>query len=177
MRDTTVTLPEGVQLNPGAANGLQACTRAADRLPRHEREDRDAAVHGRPSRRVPDAAKVGIVHIKTPLLSHELEGAVYLAEPAPNGEAGQEPVRLADRAVPGRRRPGVGRAREARRRRRTRRRHRAGSRRASRTRRSCPSKSCRSTCSAANARRVHPAAVRELRDRSGVHAVVGHRPP
>ena len=31
------------------------------------------------------------MHIKTPLLPKELEGALYLAEPAPNGEAGKNP--------------------------------------------------------------------------------------
>ncbi len=115
VRETTVTLPEGMQLNPSAANGLQACpetseggfegigftgfekSSAAEEAPgtatftpsfRFTEEE----VEGRklpPS--CPEAAKVGIVHIKTPLLPRELEGAVYLATPAPNGEGGKNP--------------------------------------------------------------------------------------
>ncbi len=90
VRDTTVTLPEGVQLSPSAANGLQACAEAQigyEGLNATTQTQEFTATQ--PS--CPDASKVGVVHIKTPLLSHELEGAVYLATPAPEGESGKNP--------------------------------------------------------------------------------------
>jgi hypothetical protein len=110
VRDTTVTLPVGVQLSPSAANGLTGCIEEemegdVSRL-EHERfkEERAAQVAelssgGGPDPLVfpdvaaecPSASKVGTVRIKTPLLSGELEGSVYLASPAPNGEDGQNP--------------------------------------------------------------------------------------
>ncbi|MFI5091401.1 MAG: hypothetical protein ACHP7P_15275, partial [Terriglobales bacterium] len=78
VRDTTVTLPEGVQLSPSAANGLQACSEQQIGFlglnPSTQTNEFNTA---KPS--CPEASKVGIVHIKTPLLSHELEGSVYLA--------------------------------------------------------------------------------------------------
>ena len=90
VRDTTVTLPQGVQLSPSAANGLEACSESQigftgfnEKTQTDEFTDAEASC--------PQASKVAIVHIKTPLLSHELEGAAYLATPAPNGEAGQNP--------------------------------------------------------------------------------------
>ncbi len=90
VRDTTVTLPVGVQLSPSAANGLQACSESEvgfqgfnSTLQINEFNTEDATC--------PDASKVGVVHIKTPLLNHELEGSVYLATPAPNSEAGKNP--------------------------------------------------------------------------------------
>ncbi len=69
VKDTTVTLPAGVQLSPAAADGLQACSLSQIGL--HTAE--------KPS--CPDASKVANVKIKTPLLEHELQGAVYLAAP------------------------------------------------------------------------------------------------
>ena len=92
VRDTTVTLPAGVELNPAAANGLKACSEAQIGFtgfnPANETNEFNTA---KPA--CPDGSKLGFVHIKTPLLSHELEGGVYLASPAPNGgtEPGQNP--------------------------------------------------------------------------------------
>jgi hypothetical protein len=90
IRDTTVTLPAGVELSPSAANGLVGCTEGEVGF-----EGFDPASHMQQfstgEAQCPDASKVGLVHVKTPLLEHELEGALYLAEPAPNGEAGENP--------------------------------------------------------------------------------------
>jgi hypothetical protein len=67
VKDTNVTLPEGVALNPAAADGLEACSEVQIAL----------SVNVVPS--CPEASKVGTVEIKTPLLPNALTGAVYLA--------------------------------------------------------------------------------------------------
>ena len=83
VKETTVTLPEGLQLNPAAANGLQAC--AAPEFGFHfegveesQQTQNLKFLPGFPD--CPDASKVGTVEIKTPLLPNPLTGAVYLAE-------------------------------------------------------------------------------------------------
>jgi len=90
LRDSTVTLPQGVELSPSAANGLASCSEAQVGY-----EGFDSATQtqlfSEEEAHCPDASKVGVVHVKTPLLSHELEGAAYLADPAPGGEAGRNP--------------------------------------------------------------------------------------
>ncbi len=67
MKNTTVALPEGVQISPGAADGLQACSPLQIGL--HTAE--------RPA--CPDASKVGNVEVTTPLLPEPLTGGAYLA--------------------------------------------------------------------------------------------------
>ncbi len=76
VKDTTVTLPEGVQISPAASDGLLACS------------DEQAGFTGVEAGTnlftpgpvgCPDASKVGTAEIKTPLLPEPLEGAVYLA--------------------------------------------------------------------------------------------------
>jgi uncharacterized repeat protein (TIGR01451 family) len=90
VRDTTVTLPEGVQLNPSAANGLEGCSEAQIGFTGFDQATQTNEFNTAPVA-CPDGSKVGRVSIKTPLLSNELEGWVYLASPAPNGEEGRNP--------------------------------------------------------------------------------------
>jgi hypothetical protein len=90
VRDTTVTLPQGVELSPSAANGLEGCTEAQVGFSGFNQASQTDEFNTQPAS-CSDGSKLGSVHIKTPLLSHELEGAVYLASPAPNGEAGRNP--------------------------------------------------------------------------------------
>lgn len=119
IRDTTVTLPQGMQLNPSAANGLQACPEAQQSGDGYEgigfkgfakfggpggepvaetatftptfRLNEEEVGGSKLPPSCPPASKVGIVRVKTPLLPKELSGSLYLAEPAPNGEAGRNP--------------------------------------------------------------------------------------
>jgi hypothetical protein len=85
LKDTTVTLPEGMTLNASAAAGLDGCSEAQIGLigtgfpapnPIHFTDTPQSC---------PDASKVGTVEVRTPLLKDKLrEGAVYLAEPYQN---------------------------------------------------------------------------------------------
>ncbi len=67
VKGLSVTLPEGVVLNPSGADGLLACS------------TEQIALQSREASSCPEAAKVGTVKIKTPLLANALEGAAYLA--------------------------------------------------------------------------------------------------
>ena len=70
-----VALPEGVTANPSSAEGLEVCTQAA--------LDRETLASA-PGAGCPDASKLGVLEVKTPLLSEPLPGALYLAEPYRN---------------------------------------------------------------------------------------------
>lgn len=67
VKNTTVTLPSGVALNPAAADGLLSCSVG------------QIALESPAEQTCPEASKVGTVEIKTPLLPNPLVGAVYLA--------------------------------------------------------------------------------------------------
>jgi hypothetical protein len=66
IKNTTVTLPAGVAINPGQAAGLLACQPGEDGV----------GTYGPPH--CPNASKVGTVEIETPLLADKLQGNVYI---------------------------------------------------------------------------------------------------
>jgi hypothetical protein len=68
VKDTTVTLPSGIALNPAGADGLMACGLS------------EIALQSPAEQSCPEAAKVGTLEIHTPLLPHPLVGAAYLAQ-------------------------------------------------------------------------------------------------
>jgi hypothetical protein len=71
LRGANVTLPEGMTIASGAADGLQACSDQEVRLG----EDVAAAC--------PDASKIGTAEFDVPPLSRRLHGALYQRTPVP----------------------------------------------------------------------------------------------
>jgi hypothetical protein len=68
LKDTTVTLPAGVAVNPSAGDGLAGCSEA------------QFGLHDTSEVACPEASKVGSVEITTPLLENPLRGAIYFAQ-------------------------------------------------------------------------------------------------
>jgi hypothetical protein len=81
IKDTTVTLPEGVAINPGQAAGLEECGPGEDGLttPGEEAEGRE---NNGPAK-CPNASQVGTDEIETPLLAKPLKGDVYVMQSNP----------------------------------------------------------------------------------------------
>jgi hypothetical protein len=69
------TLPEGVTINPSAAEGIAGCSPA-----QFAAEQIDSA----PGAGCPEASKLGSLSVQTPLLEETLEGSLYLASPNDN---------------------------------------------------------------------------------------------
>ena len=95
LKNTSVTLPAGMTLDPSAANGLSACTAnpadapgsagnqigwlgpkgpKGEELANHGYTNFSAAAPA-----CPDSSNVGSVKVETPLLEHPVEGAIFLA--------------------------------------------------------------------------------------------------
>lgn len=72
---TEVTLPEGVTVNPSAAEGLVACSSQ-----QYAAETIDSA----PGEGCPAASKLGSLIARSPLLAEPVEGSLYLAAPHDN---------------------------------------------------------------------------------------------
>jgi uncharacterized repeat protein (TIGR01451 family) len=80
LKDATVTLPEGMTLNPSAANGLSSCTEGQMGYAPEEGKILFATT----PQTCPDAAKIGSIETVTPLVNHPLHGSIYLAKPFDN---------------------------------------------------------------------------------------------
>jgi hypothetical protein len=87
VKDTTVTLPEGVTTDPSGANGLEACS---ETLVGYEPGERGPLGELGFSEKLPlplepgvnfcpNASKIATVELTVPVLAHPLKGAVYLA--------------------------------------------------------------------------------------------------
>lgn len=79
VKDITVTLPEGMQINPAGADGLEACSEGQVGF---LGKDSLGTAHFTPTLTgpfCPNAAKIATATIHSPLLPNPLSGAVYLA--------------------------------------------------------------------------------------------------
>jgi hypothetical protein len=68
VRNTTVTLPAGVAINPAGADGLSACSLA------------EVGLESPAEQACPESSKIGTVEIHTPLLPNPIDGGAYLAQ-------------------------------------------------------------------------------------------------
>ena len=102
LKEEVVTLPEGMTVNPSSGAGLVGVQRGAVRRRTAAEPTAKAKEEGHGC---PNSSKLATVRIKTPSISEEVTGSVYLAEPRAAWGSGQEPVQLVARAVSGRARP------------------------------------------------------------------------
>jgi hypothetical protein len=72
LKDTTVTLPQGLVVNPASANGLDGCSPA------------EIDLKGKGPANCPNASRIASVQVETPLLEKPMPGSVYLADPHQN---------------------------------------------------------------------------------------------
>jgi uncharacterized repeat protein (TIGR01451 family) len=75
--DVKVVLPEGMTLNPSAGAGLQACTEA-------EYAYEGETLEPEPGKGCPRESKLGTIHSRSPAISEEVVGSLYLAKPYEN---------------------------------------------------------------------------------------------
>jgi hypothetical protein len=94
LRDSVLTLPEGVSVSPGVVDGIQACNEfGREGIDITGPESEEPGVNGElqlAPGHCPDASIVGTAEAFTPLLSGPIKGHIYLARPGCGG-AGQHP--------------------------------------------------------------------------------------
>jgi hypothetical protein len=82
LKTASITLPEGMTLNPSAANGLEACTVGQARI-----HSEKFGVE------CPAGSELGSVSLEVPTLSEPLTGKIYLGDPVPGpGESETGPI-------------------------------------------------------------------------------------
>ena len=74
LRTARVTLPEGLTVNPDAADGQTACSEALANFGTELKAD------------CPDSSKIGTFLLGTPALKEPLTGAIYIGEPKPGNQ-------------------------------------------------------------------------------------------
>jgi hypothetical protein len=104
LKDSVVTLPAGVSVNPSAATGLAACTDAqiGMRPGRDAYSNRHLFNNGDPFNKdggadgaeCPDASKIGTAEVNVPLLAEPLTGEVVLGQPKSTDPQSGEMFRL-----------------------------------------------------------------------------------
>jgi hypothetical protein len=101
LRNTVVTLPEGMSVSPGAVDGIQACNEfGPEGIDITGPESEVVGLSGElqlASGHCPEASKIGTAEAITPFLPIPIEGSVYLARPQCGG-AGQSPCTEQDAA-------------------------------------------------------------------------------
>jgi hypothetical protein len=75
LKNTVVSLPQGMTINPSAGAGLGSCSPA---------QYASEALDTRPGAGCPNDSSLGTVQIETPVLHEEANGQVYVAEPYNN---------------------------------------------------------------------------------------------
>ena len=92
LRDSLLTLPEGMSVNPGAVDGIRACEATGpEGIDIEGSESEELGLNGElqlAPGHCPDASKVGTATAVTPFLPVPVEGSIYLARPGCGG-AGQ----------------------------------------------------------------------------------------
>jgi hypothetical protein len=74
LRSVTVILPEGLSINPDAADGQSSCT------------DEQANFHTDAPGQCPDNAKIGTFDVRTPAIEGPLIGSLYIGQPQPGNQ-------------------------------------------------------------------------------------------
>ena len=77
LKNAVVTLPEGMTLNPSAANGRAACPLLTGEA--GAKGEKGINLQSSEPANCPDASKIGTVEVTTPLLEKPLPGSIYLA--------------------------------------------------------------------------------------------------